>query len=123
MATCAKGDLATSHLLRQARSHKLTFLGVLKRALTGTVAGTDGRTIVMVAADILMGIVAGRASVVDRLAERAEDHPILLLASVLSDGLTVLFATTSCTFPRELSLPYSLSQARLPDGKDSQRAM
>ena len=47
----------------------------------------DGRTIVMVATDILQGIIEGRTSVVDGLAERMEDHRIVLLSSVLSDGL------------------------------------
>jgi len=47
----------------------------------------DGRTVIMVAADILQGIIEGRTSVADGLAERAEDHRIVLLSTALSDGL------------------------------------
>lgn len=55
----------------------------------------DGRTIVMVAADMLQGIVEGRTTVVERLAERAEHHRIVLLSTVLSDGLHRADAATA----------------------------
>jgi len=55
----------------------------------------DGRTIVMVAADILQGIIEGRTSVVDGLARRAEDHRIVLLSTALSDGLHRADAATA----------------------------
>ncbi len=55
----------------------------------------DGRTIVMVAADILQGIIEGRTSVVDGLAERVEDHRIVLLSTAISDGLYRADAATA----------------------------